>query len=165
MLVLSTLHNLLAQILSLPDLHTALLLTPEGQLVSFAAETSRPKDEILVVVGLSGEVWRETRGQGFGMVDSEVISHVLNSEDRGANPASSDQLGRILVLPVEETEVAQGPNGSDRQPLMLLALNSTDSVEWDDLQTKVKYPRSFAAGNISYIRFRERCWLLIWQNP
>ena len=78
MLVLSTLHKLLSQILTLPDLHTALLLTPEGQLVSFASDPARPKDEILVVVGLSGEVWRETRQQGFGMVDSEVISYLLH---------------------------------------------------------------------------------------
>lgn len=72
MLVLSTLHSLLAQILALPDLHTAVLLTPEGQLVCVACDPARPKDEVRVVVGLSGEVWQETRDQGFGMVDSEV---------------------------------------------------------------------------------------------
>ena len=72
MLVLSTLHKLLSQILSLPELHTAVLLTPEGQLVSHASDPARPKDEILVVVGLSGEVWRETQEHTLGMVDSEV---------------------------------------------------------------------------------------------
>jgi len=77
MLVLSTLHNLLSQTLSLPDLHTAVLLTTEGQLVSFASHPSRSKDEILVAVGLSGEVWQETREQGYGMVDSEVSTRAF----------------------------------------------------------------------------------------
>jgi hypothetical protein len=77
MLVLSKLHNLLSQILSLPHLHTAVLLTPEGQLVSVACDPYRPKDEIRVVVGLCGEVWQETRAQGFGMVDSEVMQSNL----------------------------------------------------------------------------------------
>ena len=73
MLVLSTLHNLLSQVLALPHLHTAILLTPAGQLVSVASDPQRPKDEIRVVVGLAGEIWQETKDQGFGMVDSEVI--------------------------------------------------------------------------------------------
>lgn len=72
MLVLSALHNLLSQVLHPPGLHTAILLTPAGHLVSVATEQCRPKDEIHVVVGLSGEVWQETREQGYGMVDSEV---------------------------------------------------------------------------------------------
>lgn len=72
MLVLSTLHNLLSQVLCLPYLHTAVLLTPTGQLVSVASDPRRPKDEIRVVVGLAMEVWQETREQDFGMVDSEV---------------------------------------------------------------------------------------------
>lgn len=72
MLVLSTLHNLLAQIVSPGKLHTAVLLTPAGELVSVASKPPRPKDEVRVIVGLSGEVWRETKDQGMGMVESEV---------------------------------------------------------------------------------------------
>ena len=73
MLLLSSLHNLLHQVLSLPELHTAVLFTPEGQLVSYASDSSTPKDEIRVLVGVSGEVWQETKQQcGIGMVDSEV---------------------------------------------------------------------------------------------
>jgi hypothetical protein len=72
MLVLSALHKLLSQILSLPDLHTAVLLTPEGQLISAAYDPSRPKDDIRVIVGLCGEIWQETQEQGYGMIDSEV---------------------------------------------------------------------------------------------
>lgn len=77
-LVLSTLHNLLAQLLSLPELHTAVLLTPGGQLISAAADPSRPKDEARIVAGVSAEVWQETREQGHGMVDSEVSVCVLS---------------------------------------------------------------------------------------
>ena len=72
MLLLSSLHNLLQQVLSLPELHTAVLFTPEGQLVSYASHSSKPKDEIRVFVGVSGEVWQETKRHGMGMVDSEV---------------------------------------------------------------------------------------------
>jgi hypothetical protein len=73
MLVLSALHNLLTQILSPPDLHTAILLTPEGQLVCTAHEPGRSKDEIRVVVGLCAEVWLEAGStQGWAMIDTEV---------------------------------------------------------------------------------------------
>ena len=43
------------------------------------------------------------------------------------------QLGRIVVVPVQETERESVPGA----PLMLLALNATDAVGWDDLQAKV----------------------------
>jgi hypothetical protein len=71
-LMLSTLHNLLTQLLDLPELHTAILLTPEGQLISVASDPSRAKDKARIIAGLSGEVWQETREQGYGMVESEV---------------------------------------------------------------------------------------------
>lgn len=119
MLVLSSLHNLLSQVLSLPSLHTAVLFTPEGQLVSYAS--ARSKDEIRVVVGISGEIWQETKQQGIGMVDSE--------------------LGRILVLPVlplKETASGKEPESSEGEPVMLVALNAQDIVEWDELRMKAK---------------------------
>lgn len=56
------------------------------------------------------------------------------------------KFGRIAVLPIDD-DVAQ-PNKADEgsedgfseegQPLMLLALNATDAVEWDELQEKVR---------------------------
>lgn len=74
MLMLSILHSLLSQVLAPPHLHTAVLFTTSGELVSATSEPLRPKDEIRIVVGLSGEVWQETKEQGYGMVDSEVSS-------------------------------------------------------------------------------------------
>jgi hypothetical protein len=74
MLMLSILHNLLSQVLAPPHLHTAVLFTTSGELVSATSEPIRPKDEIRIIVGLSGEVWQETKEQGYGMVDSEVRS-------------------------------------------------------------------------------------------
>lgn len=71
--MLSTLHSLLVQLLTLPELHTALLLSPEGQLISVASDSSCPKDNARIVAGVSGEVWQETREQGYGMVESEVF--------------------------------------------------------------------------------------------
>ncbi|KAG6842403.1 hypothetical protein C0991_007533 [Blastosporella zonata] len=120
MLVLSTLHNLLSQALT-PELHTAVLLTTAGQLVAVAADGHRAKDEIWVVVGLAMEIWQETQEQEFSMVDCE--------------------LGRIVVVPVDDQPPSQtqadkeGEKG-EYEPLMLLALNSTTGVDWEELQTK-----------------------------
>jgi len=114
----------------MPGLHTAVLMTTEGQLVSVACDSCRPKDEIRIVVGLSGEVWQETKEQGVGMVDSE--------------------LGRILVLPVEDSEE---PLSDDHAPLMLLALNSTDAIDWEELQAKGDQLAKHLAKPLS--RFRE----------
>jgi len=137
MLVLSTLHNLLSQVLALPSLHTAVLLTPAGQLVSVASDRQRPKDEIRVIVGIAAEVWQETKDQGFGMVDSE--------------------LGRVLVVPVDEMPDSRSrsipPLKEDREPLMLLALNATPDVSWEELQTKGKILASHLAKPLS--KFRE----------
>ena len=77
MLNLANLRSLLAQIISPFALHTAVLFTPEGQLVSFVADPPRSKDEIRVVVGLGGEIWQETKEHGIGMVDSEVTMFIL----------------------------------------------------------------------------------------
>jgi hypothetical protein len=79
-LVLSTLHQLLAQLLVLPELHTAILLTPEGQLISVASDISRSKDQARIVAGVSGEVWQETQEQGHGMVESEVCSRKFGDQ-------------------------------------------------------------------------------------
>ncbi|KAJ7620781.1 hypothetical protein B0H17DRAFT_1113456 [Mycena rosella] len=108
MLVLSRLQDSLSQVLAPPELHTVVLLTPSGQLVSFSSYPSRSKDEIRVIAGLSGEVWQETQEEGSGMVDSE--------------------------------------------PLMLLVLNSTEAVEWDDLQAKGKALASQMATPLAKFR-------------
>ncbi|KAH7930440.1 hypothetical protein BV22DRAFT_1055001 [Leucogyrophana mollusca] len=141
MLILPKLHAYLTQLLS-PGIHTALLLTPEGALVSFASDPclvsptaegeatpthpqSRSKDEIRIVAGLSAEVWAETRGgeAEAGMVESE--------------------LGRILVLPIEE-----GAN-EDQDPLLLLALNASPDVDWDLLQVKAKKLANYLAPSVN----------------
>jgi len=115
MLVLSTLHQLLSQVLSHPHLHTAVLLTPAGELVSVASSNERPKDDIRVLVGLSGEIWRETKAHGCGMAESE--------------------LGRIIVTPVDDNDDLPY-HGPPHEPLLLVALNATESVEWRELHLK-----------------------------
>lgn len=118
MLALSSIHTLLSQILSLPDLHTAILCTPCGQLVSYTSDPDRAKDDIFVVVGLGGEAWQENKGQGVSQVDSE--------------------LGRIVVIPIEPASEQRTNLSSEVKagPLMLLILNSTEMIGWDELQTK-----------------------------
>jgi hypothetical protein len=66
------LQSLLTHVLEPPHLHTAILFTPAGELVAFAVGPGRSKDEIRILVGITGEVWRETREQGCGMVESDV---------------------------------------------------------------------------------------------
>ncbi|KAF7307279.1 hypothetical protein MIND_00521800 [Mycena indigotica] len=116
MLVLSRLRESLEQALVPPELHTAILLSPSGQLICFASYPNRRKDDIRVIAGLSGEVWQETQELSSGMVNSE--------------------LGRILVMPVDDPDSIPQPLPDDYQPLMLLVLNSTDQMEWEDLQAR-----------------------------
>ncbi|KAL5533753.1 hypothetical protein ACEPAG_213 [Sanghuangporus baumii] len=140
MLALSSLNKLLGHVLAPPALHTAVLFTGSGALVSYATASSpesssgpRPKDDIRVLVGLASEVWAETKQDGEGMVDSE--------------------LGRIIVLPIVPTSKQQQDDGSGNnssnnngnsstQPpkdsALLIALNATDDIEWGDLQHKAQ---------------------------
>ena len=72
MLNLNNLRLLLSQVVASGNINIATLLTPEGQLVSFASNPPRSKDEVRVIVGLSSEIWQETKEQDVGMADSEV---------------------------------------------------------------------------------------------
>ncbi|GJE86273.1 hypothetical protein PsYK624_023530 [Phanerochaete sordida] len=117
MLNLSNLRGLLSQVVSPASLHTAVLFTPSGQLVSFASSPLRSKDEIRVIVGLGGEIWQETKEQGIGMVDSEI--------------------GRLVIIPVEQpTPHADGQG--EAEPLMILALNGNESVSWKIMEAKAR---------------------------
>ncbi|KAI6163760.1 hypothetical protein EDD17DRAFT_1475620 [Pisolithus thermaeus] len=139
MLVLQSLHNYLAQVLSPPSIHTALLVTPEGALVSYAPTPLtatqgdlgrvRSKDEVRKVAGLSAEVWAETRGvEGEeGMVESE--------------------LGRILVFAVEEPR--EENSGSAEEPLLLLALNGTTDADWERMSKKARKLAAFLAPSVN----------------
>ncbi|KAI4528748.1 hypothetical protein K525DRAFT_257857 [Schizophyllum commune Loenen D] len=133
MLVLSALQNLLAQVLDPPSLHSAVLFTTAGQLISYAADSLRPKDEIRVVVGIAGEVWLETQGEG--------------AEGEGGEGMVDSELGRIIVIPIVE-----GGTEGRGAPLMLLALNGTDSVAWEELQSKGRVLAQHLARNLSKFR-------------
>ena len=154
MLMLSKLNHILSRVLDLPDLHSAVLLTVTGELVSYASYSGRPKDEIRVVTGLATEIWQETMEQGYGMVESEVSRISTDQEYTHGllsvvNPVAffhadrCQKFGRIAVLPIDDDVGQINGEGEDegedeRQPLMLLALNATDAVEWDELQEKVR---------------------------
>lgn len=116
MLHLANLRNLLSQVLALPELHTAVLFTPEGQLVSYAADPYKPKDHVRVLVGLSGEIWQETKEHGIGMADSE--------------------LGRLLIMPIERIDESTLNGAEEHDPVMLLTLNADNSVSWEELEIK-----------------------------
>lgn len=89
MLNLANLRILLSRVLDLPVLHTVVLFTPEGELVCYASDQNTNKDRIRLVVGLSTEIWQETREQNIGMVDCEV-SALLNTPPTTLTDNSSD---------------------------------------------------------------------------
>lgn len=95
-----------------------MLLTVSGELVSYVAQPARCKDDIRVIAGLASEVWQETRDHGSGMVDSEY--------------------GRVVVVPVDnEGDSPVNSDGEDEyQPLMLLAVNALDTMDWEDIQER-----------------------------
>lgn len=72
MLVLSRLNKLLDQIVSADEVHTAILMAPNGDLVSFVSHQSRPKDDVRVLCGLCSDIWSQTKRDGVGMLDGEV---------------------------------------------------------------------------------------------
>jgi hypothetical protein len=74
MLNLVHLHQILRQVLCSEDaLHTAILMTKNGHLISYASTpVSCPKDKIYLVIGLGIEVWQEEKARGLGVIDSEV---------------------------------------------------------------------------------------------
>jgi len=118
MLVLSSFGKLLAQVLSPPDIHTAVLFTTTGELISFVSSAPESsKDDVRVLVGLASEVWSETREDGEGMVDSEI--------------------GRVVVLPIASAP-ENGGKQQQAEPLLLIAINSTENVEWGKLKLKAK---------------------------
>lgn len=141
MLNLANLRSLLLQVLSLPSLHTAVLFTPEGHLVSYASDPTRSKDEVRVVVGLSGDIWQETKEQAIGMVESEVcLAHVLPLPPTVLIPL--EQLGRLLVASTEPPAPKEANGGEAEAPILLLALNGDHSVSWKEMERKVRLPSS-----------------------
>ncbi|KAF4606246.1 hypothetical protein EYR38_000297 [Pleurotus pulmonarius] len=192
MLSLSTLHTTLAHILAPPYLHTAILFTTTGQLISYAshhnhssispftlnppsaspqsdtdadtnvitvrtpgvavgekravARGSRSKDDIRVLVGLGSELWGETKGAGVGMVDSElgriVVVPILALPSAFPSPTSTDARATPTDVSSADKDPA-GDNDNDAEkkdkpdaPLMLIALNGTDDVSWDEMRAK-----------------------------
>ena len=104
-----------------------------GSVVSIGSRTrpapQRSKDEIRMAAGLGAEAWAETKGEEAGMVESEV-RRVFYIDD-GYTTTSTSQLGRILVLAVEEGTVSE-----DAEPLLLLAVNGTMEADWDAMRVK-----------------------------
>lgn len=137
MLVLSSLNKLLGQVLSPPGIHTAVLFTTNGELVSFASSNpDYSKDDVLVLVGLGTEIWNETREDGEGMVDIEEVRGYTECQGRACNSyVSYVQIGRVIVYPIaSDTSQLQLP-----EPLVLVALNGNDKVEVGHMQLKVKH--------------------------
>src|ERR1700761_4622799 len=75
MLVLSTFRRLLSQVLTdKEDIHTAVLATPTGNLVSYASQrdVSSTKAEIRTIIGLACEIWGEEEKEDTVMAETDV---------------------------------------------------------------------------------------------
>jgi hypothetical protein len=79
MLVLSTLHDLLSQLITPLDLHIAALLTPSGQLVSYAAAPSQTKDDARVLAAVGAQIWQSKSRQSPSeqSAENEARTHFL----------------------------------------------------------------------------------------
>ncbi|KAJ3721936.1 hypothetical protein EV361DRAFT_5274 [Lentinula raphanica] len=132
MLKLSTLHTYLNQVLDLPCLHTAILLTPTGQLISYASDPTRSKEDIRSVVGLSGDSFLEVEEQGFAIFEIKGKPH----------------LGSIYVQAINEEDSSQ----DNWQPLMLLVLNFTNGYDQEVVRLKAKALATHLAKSLSKYR-------------
>jgi hypothetical protein len=77
-----------------------------------------------------------------------------------------------VVFPVDETVESlpqlKLPSKDDHHPLMLLALNATSAVEWEELQSKVSGELDSIGLSLSIyfcLCFRREFLHAIWQNP
>jgi hypothetical protein len=127
MLVLSTLHDLLTQLLAPSTLHTATILTPAGQLVSYAAVPGRSKDSVRVLAAVGAQAWQTSPGEG-----QETAERLVENE-----------LGRVLVRAVGVEDTRGRTDGASRspradEPVLLLVLNGTDETEWVEMQEKAQ---------------------------
>ena len=142
MLVLSNVHKLLARALVPPELHTAVLLTPAGQLVSCAADPARCKDDVRAIVGLSGEKWQEAGDRGVGMESPFGRIMVLAVEapgETGGQDGTGEPRSTVGGGKDEDKGEGEGAGAGEvasEKPLMLVALNATSAVEWDVLEAK-----------------------------
>lgn len=106
MLVLQNLHGYLTQILSPPAVHTALLLTPEGALVSYAARTHVETEGDCASDGRGSEsVETETEAEGrTNERESEATSSTPRSTVPGpSSPGtrSKDEIRMVASLSAE----------------------------------------------------------------
>lgn len=158
MLVLSNVHKLLARALAPPELHTAVLLTPAGQLVSCAADPARCKDDVRAIVGLSGEKWQEAGDRGVGMESPFGRIMVLAVEapgETGGQDGTGEPRSTVGGGKDEDKGEGEGAGAGEvasEKPLMLVALNATSAVEWDVLEAKGRELAGHLARPIGKIR-------------
>jgi len=147
--VLSTINALLSQLVS-PTLHTAILITPQGHLVAYAAPGAS-EDRIRILAGLGSEVWREgiegdkDEGEEYESDGSEETARDdLEEEEMGMLEC---ELGRILVYPIyaapdssspKQASPPTQPQKAGRAPILLLALNGADDEPWGMMHTKAR---------------------------
>lgn len=74
----------------------------------------------------------EGGSRGDGRERGEFTKEAFYIDDGYSTTTTPPQLGRILVLAVEDESVS----GEDTEPLLLLAVNGTLEADWDTMHTK-----------------------------
>ncbi|KAF8508028.1 hypothetical protein BU17DRAFT_100057 [Hysterangium stoloniferum] len=117
MLNLKELSKVLSSVIAPPRLHTAVLCTPSGDLISHAGvKDATYRDRLRVLVAVATELWREINDEDIGMAEGE--------------------LGKIIILPIHNQHSRSRHSRPD--PPFLLALNAKDDVEWYEMQIKAR---------------------------
>ncbi|KAF8508023.1 hypothetical protein BU17DRAFT_70937 [Hysterangium stoloniferum] len=82
MLNLKELSKVLSSLLHLPRLHTAVLCTPSGDLISHAGvKDATYRDRLRVLVAVATELWREINDEDIGMAEGESFSTLQTSRN------------------------------------------------------------------------------------
>jgi len=155
MLNLATLHTYLSQLITPPSVHTALLISPEGALVSYATDPAhpQPKDEVWAVAALAAETWAETRAQ-TPSVNGEEGGEEGRREEADAGMVESE-LGRVVVVPVEPGSSSHSKSTSPEgetpsaEPILLVAVNGLSDADWEGMVIKSRSLARYLAPSVN----------------
>lgn len=136
MLVLSTFRRLLSQVLTgSDDLHTAVLATLTGNLVSYASEKEiQPtKSEIRTIIGLACEIWGEDEKEDSVMAETDVCQTFQAIRIR-LNVYPLQKSGKFFVQTIRPTNPPSTPKEA---PLLLLCLSASEGTSWQEISGRV----------------------------
>ena len=97
--------------------------------------------------------------------------YLLELRFEGPELIPLQQIGRIVVLPVlplkDNGGTSREPVSDDGDPVMLVALNARESVDWDRLRISVCFLLAAEAGHVltRFVLLRPRNLFIILKSP